>query len=49
MKTTQTDQQPKPTPRKPGLLGRLLRRLDAALKEKADKNGGGCCGGGKCC
>lgn len=42
--------------KKPGLLGRLVRKLDEAMKRKAEeKSGGGsCCGGssnkgGKCC
>ncbi len=44
------------TAEKPGFFKRLIEKLDAAMKQKADaKAGGGCCSGddkgkgGKCC
>jgi hypothetical protein len=42
--------------KQPGLFGRIFKKLDASMKQKADANSQqGCCGGdddgkgGKCC
>ena len=44
------------TPKKPGFMGRMIQKLDQAMKKKAEEKarGEGCCGdddnqGGKCC
>jgi len=52
---TQTQNQTQPE-KKQGLFNRIIRKVDGALKQKADEKSqksGGCCGGndkgGKCC
>lgn len=55
---TETTNETKATPEAPGLLTRMIERLDRAMKEKAEKKAteSSCCSpggkdgkGGKCC
>ena len=56
--TTQKEERREPAPAKePGFFGRIVRKLDNSLKQKAEEKSqqGSCCGGGgadkggKCC
>lgn len=53
MKTENTENKLQPPTKKPGFFGRILKKMDASMKSKADEaaeNKSGSKGkGGKCC